>query len=363
MKFISFLIICFVTVLNGSAQDLNLETGLDSAVNETSGLLFLNNTLITHNDSGNSNELYDIDTSTGAVTRTVIVTNASNIDWEDLTHDDTYIYIGDFGNYYGSRTDLKIYRVAISDYFNNTTVSADIINFSYSAQTDFSPSPMDTNLDAEGLIHYNDKLYIFSKNWIDGNTNIYELPKAPGTYSLSITDTITAQGLISGATYNSLDNSIMLCGYGTDGSFLIQLNAFNSGLFSNGNIIKTVVNIPESYSFQIEGITPINATDYYVSAEGNSNAAPGLFSFNSATLTIKDILGDDPVLFYPNPAEDTIILNYEGLETEIYTITGELLKISNSKEIDISSLASGAYFIKIKKAGSLKAIMKRLIIK
>ena len=43
-----------------SSQQLTLETSLDAALNETSGLLYLNNTLITHNDSANTNQLFDI---------------------------------------------------------------------------------------------------------------------------------------------------------------------------------------------------------------------------------------------------------------------------------------------------------------
>jgi hypothetical protein len=362
MKYVSLIIIFLIAFLNASAQELALETSLDASVNETSGLLYINNTLITHNDSGNTNQLYDIDTTTGLVARTVSITNATNTDWEDITHDDTYIYIGDFGNNQGNRTNLKIYRIAIADYFNNSSVTAEIINFSYSSQTNFTPSPMATNFDAEGLIHYNNMLYVFSKNWLDGNTNIYELPKVPGTYSISTMDTIVAQGLVSGATHNTLDNSIILCGYGASGAFLIQLSAFNSGLFSNGTIIKTVVNIPENYSFQIEGIALINATDYYVSAEGNSNVAPGLFSFSSSPLSLEDAIGDHPILFYPNPAEGTIILNVKGFETEIYTIAGELVQTSDKKEIDISALATGTYLVKIKDSKSGNTTTKRLIV-
>ena len=146
------LILCFnlflvLSFLGINAQQFTLEISLDATVNETSGLLYINNTLITHNDSANTNQLFDIDTTTGNVTRTVTITNATNVDWEDLTKDDTYIYIGDFGNYEGDRTDLKVYRIAISDYLNNSSVTADVINFSYADQTDFTTSPFATNFD------------------------------------------------------------------------------------------------------------------------------------------------------------------------------------------------------------------------
>jgi hypothetical protein len=361
MKSITFIIIFFIVLFTGSAQQLTLETSLDAAVNETSGLLYLNNTLITHNDSANTNQLFDIDTSTGIVTRTVTITNATNADWEDLTHDTSYIYIGDFGNNLGNRTDLKVYRISIADYFNSTSVTADVINFSYSNQTDFTPSPLATNFDAEGLIHYNNMLYVFSKNWLDGKTNIYELSKAPGTHSISLMDTIESIGLISGATHNTYDGSIMICGYDFNGAFIIQLSAFNSGLFSNGNVIKTSVSVPANYSPQIEAIIPISATEYYVSAEENSPNASGLFSFNVSTLNI-EIYDNSSISLYPNPAQNEITLSHANCETKIYAITGQLVKTSAAKKIEISDLTSGIYLVKIKETGSRNSVIKRLVI-
>lgn len=287
-KFINFTFLSLFIVLNGFSQQLTLETGLDASVNETSGLLYLNKTLITHNDSGNTNQLFDIDTLTGAVTRTVTISNAKNVDWEDLTHDDTYIYIGDFGNNNGNRTDLKIYRISINDYFNKTSVTADVINFSYSNQTVFKSKPFNTEFDAEALTHYNDNLYIFSKNWRDDITHIYKLSKLPGSYNISAIDSIETEGLISGASYNAHSDSIILCGYG-DGAFIIELKGYREGLFSNGSIDRISITQPENYSAQIEAIIPINANEYYLSAEKSlSNAPSGLFKFNTSIIASKE---------------------------------------------------------------------------
>ena len=141
---------------------------LPNPVIETSGLIFLNDKLITHNDSGNEPALFELDTVSGEITRKVIIRNATNVDWEDICYDDTYIYIGDIGNNSGSRTDLKIYRVSITNYLDaaNDTVSADTIQFNYSDQSDFTPGSNQTNFDAEALISLGDSLYIFTKNTI-----------------------------------------------------------------------------------------------------------------------------------------------------------------------------------------------------
>ncbi|WP_426430625.1 T9SS type A sorting domain-containing protein [Winogradskyella sp. HB-48] len=355
-------VLWFLSFFCINAQQFTLETALDTTVNETSGLLYINNTLITHNDSANTNELFDIDIATGNVIRTVTVTNATNIDWEDLAQDGTYIYIGDFGNYQGDRTDLKVYRIAISDYLNNTSVTADVINFSYADQSDFTTSPFATNFDAESLIHYNNTLYVFTRNWLDGNTNVYELPKTPGTHSITMIDNITAGGLVSGATFNTLSNEIIITGFDSNGAFLIELSGFNSGLFSNGGVTKTSIAVPANYSFQIEGIYPINANEYYITAEENGALQSALYSFNTSTLSL-DKTELTPFSFYPNPASTEIILSEDNLQTKIYAVTGQLVKTSNKKQIDVSDLNSGIYLITIEDVADKSITRKHLVIK
>ena len=91
---------------SSQGQDLTRLTSLDSTVFESSGLVYLNHRLITHNDSGDEPALYEIDTINGEVLRKVILRGALNRDWEDICADSKYIYVGDFGNNYGSRKDL-----------------------------------------------------------------------------------------------------------------------------------------------------------------------------------------------------------------------------------------------------------------
>ena len=85
-------------------------TSLNDLVSESSGLLFLNDKLITHNDSGGSNNLYEVDTLDGSISKTIKIKNSTNKDWEDIAVDSKYIYIGDFGNNNGNRKDLLIYN-------------------------------------------------------------------------------------------------------------------------------------------------------------------------------------------------------------------------------------------------------------
>ena len=106
-----FNIILFCSILCVSAQQFTLETDLSASVSETSGLLYLNNTLITHNDSATTNQLFDVDAETGSVTRTVTITNVTNTDWEDLTHDDTYIIFLSGSNVFLPKINLCFFTI------------------------------------------------------------------------------------------------------------------------------------------------------------------------------------------------------------------------------------------------------------
>ena len=171
---------------------------LPNQVEETSGLLYYNNKIITHNDSGNDANLYEIDPENGEIIRVVTVANATNIDWEDLGQDDTYIYIADIGNNNGNREDLKIYKILKSDFISSTNVTSQEITFSYEDQTDFSSQPNNSNFDAEAICVYQDQILIFTKNWLDFKTNTYVIPTGLGDYSAEKVSSYDAQGLITG---------------------------------------------------------------------------------------------------------------------------------------------------------------------
>lgn len=133
MKRVIIITSFILSTFNAIAQITDIEEKFDLPIilNESSGAIFFNDKLIIHNDSGNENKLYELDTNSRVITRTVTVTNATNVDWEDITQDNTSIYIGDIGNNNGDRNDLKIYKINKSDYLISNNVTAEIINLSY----------------------------------------------------------------------------------------------------------------------------------------------------------------------------------------------------------------------------------------
>jgi len=350
-----------LTITNTFAQDYHIADKflMPTVLEETSGLVFFNGRLITHNDSGNSPQLYELDTLSGAITRTVTISNASNVDWEDIAQDDEYLYIGDIGNNNGTRTDLKIYRVSKSEYESSTSVIADVINYSYADQDNFTHNPHNTNWDAESLVVWEDKLFIFSKNWVDNEVNLYVIPKVPGTYSAEIESNYNIQGLLTAATVSS-DNVLFLLGYTTSlVPFFIVVSDIdlseNNDIFNNSSYLK-YTNVL-SYGNQTEGICFVSRSSsehhLFISCE-KETVSGTTFPAKLRTLDFKsDVIGleteslqESLFSFYPNPFIDRISLNQEVDKISLFTILGKnILSKENCKHIDTKNFPKGVYFI------------------
>ena len=250
-------------------------TNLSSKVDETSGLINFNNRLITHNDGGDSPNLYEISISTGDVIRTVAVTNAINVDMEDIAQDENYIYLCDVGNNSNNRKDQTIYKISKTDYLAKENVNAEIITISYNEQTDFTKTNRTTNFDAEAVISVGSSLFLFTKNWGDLNTSVYKIPKVKGNYKLTKIDNYSINGLITGADYNINTNTIVLTGYSNFKPFIVKLTDFSQNNPLDGKVEKKSINV--NGSAQIEGISANPDNSYYLSAEGSLGLPPVLY--------------------------------------------------------------------------------------
>ena len=341
------------------SQSISTLTNLSSETSETSGLLCINNQIITHNDSGGEAALYQIDSLTGIVLRKVIIENATNTDWEDICADETSIYIGDFGNNVGNRTDLKIYKININDYLDNDTILAEVIDFEYADQINFDNQLFTTNYDAEALISLNDSLYIFSKNWANTSSFVYALPKDSGNYEISAIDTLENTGFITGASLSPNSNKLILTNYSLFNASIIEVENFHSGIFSNGIINKYTISVPGSH--QIEGVCTLSEYDYILSAESNSSNDAILYK-----LTTYDVsLIESPILteIYPNPCRDRLYINKQNIDhLDIYTVSGEHLLRTNTNPINLSNFIKGAYILKYTEKGTLLSKSYRFVI-
>ncbi len=360
-KLLGLLFVLLCPILHAQIKNIVSKYDLPSTVSETSGLLFYKGKLLTHNDSGDAANLYEIDTLSGNITRTIEVSNASNVDWEAITQDENYVYIGDFGNNNGNRQDLKIYRILKSDYDNNTSVSSEVIAFSYEDQEDFTTNPYNHDFDAEAFTVHNNQLILFTKNWASSTVSAYTIPKDVGNHTATKIAHYNVQGLITDAAYNPEDNSFLLCGYNRQGNPLLVYvpNITIDNLF-DGTIERTDITTSVGLASQIEGLTHIEGNTYFLSRERVNRTVNGipiqlnqrLFRFNNgsfetlsnSSFTLKSID------IYPNPSKDMIYIS--GIDVAQVFITDSngkniLKQKKSSNQIRIGELTTGVYFLKI----------------
>ncbi|RRQ48578.1 T9SS C-terminal target domain-containing protein [Maribacter algicola] len=274
MKYVTAFLFLIVSVLKAQ-QTVSVVGVLDTEINETSGLLFFNDRLITHNDSGNEPVLYEMDTTSLAITRRITITNAENKDWEALAQDATYIYIGDFGNNVGTRTDLVIYRIEKSDYLASDQVQAEVIEFSYEDQVDYSDTG-NSDWDAEAFISLDNTLVVFTKQWQSLGSVAYAIPKTIGNHTATRIDSINEVGLVTDAVYNSSKSELYLLGYSSILTpFLIKFSGSDSTNLFNGEAERFDIGLQ---FVQTEGITQINSTDFYITSEFFSRQTPSITS-------------------------------------------------------------------------------------
>jgi len=169
-----------------SDSDLKTLYSLPKKLKEVSGITYFPSSklIYTLEDSGNKNAIYAINQE-GKLDKTITITNAKNVDWEDITKDEAgNIYIGDFGNNDNERKDLCIYKVNKSQ-LNKEQASAEYkISFSYPEQTEFPPKKKEMFYDVEGFFEYQNYFYLFTKNrskGFDGTAFIYKIANKPGT--------------------------------------------------------------------------------------------------------------------------------------------------------------------------------------
>ena len=277
---------------NPTNYSLNLVANLSDTLSENSGLVWADGKLYTFNDSGSGTKVYEV-MANGVIIRTIHIANATNVDWEAMTSDSTYFYLGDFGNNNGNRTDLCIYRLLKSEMINNTidTVIAEKMNFKWDDQLDFTSAYNANDFDCEAFYATEDSLFLFSKNWVDLQTKCYGLPNYwTDTLNAAFLSQFNVDGLLTDACRDTATNRTYLLGYKNNGnnfytSFIWCLWDHTSNFIFSGNKRRIEIGNVLTVS-QTEGITLSDNGTGYVSAEKVVNiiTIPAkLFTFNFTT--------------------------------------------------------------------------------
>ncbi len=316
------------------------------------------------NDSGNRPDLFFTDED-GKIVKRQCLAEVSNIDWEEVSYAEGYIYIGDFGNNRNKRKDLVIYKYTISETDSTTYYSE--IHFKYADQKEFAPDDERMNYDLEAMVVYNDSIFLFTKNRTEpftGYTYQYGMPARGGHYNLTRLDSFKTgtEGKwdywwISAATLSPNKKTLVLLGYDKMWTF----ENFKGSHFLRG---KSTTYQFEALS-QKEGITFLDDNHLMITDERNRYGGGDVFHCNLPKKTeITELaLSVDQELpeLTLNSKEftDSIQVHFSAAYSgkvlwEIYTTNGERITAGNkimtagdTLNIDGSKLPPGGYVLNI----------------
>jgi hypothetical protein len=161
------------------------------------------------NDSGNPSVIYQIDTK--GIISAKYPLKIKNRDWEALTGDEHYFYVGDIGNNNGQRKDLSIYKISKKDLGQGEIFS---LNVSYVGNQPGLNATLNHDFDAEALLAVNDHLVLFSKSWKTDLLKVYLLDKFQLKQHVKPYVTVSnLPGIITGAAYDPVTKQYILVGY------------------------------------------------------------------------------------------------------------------------------------------------------
>jgi hypothetical protein len=168
------------------------QLSVDPKLKEISGIEFdKKKCLWAINDGGDDPKLYRLGED-GAIEKEILVTNAKNIDWEDMTQNKFgHFFLGDFGNNKNDRKWLTIYKIENPIDIKTETTEAEIIKFTYPEMDGTPITPNKRNFDLEAFVEYKRHLYLFTKNRtepFDGITNVYKVGDHAANFDAQLID-------------------------------------------------------------------------------------------------------------------------------------------------------------------------------
>ncbi len=159
--------------------------------------------------------------------------SAKNVDWEALESDGRFLYLGDFGNNRGNRTDLKILKISLKELWgplnidslmqvrssdalriDRSTMHWTEITFEYPKQNNFKARKLH-NFDCEALLIDGERILLLSKNWKNLACTMYQLPNKGGSFLAETVGTFNPKFLVTDATF--WKDRIAVCGYAPSG--------------------------------------------------------------------------------------------------------------------------------------------------
>lgn len=279
---------CLLWSCNPKAQDspksddLKVEFTLPKKLKEISGITFSKDrqTIWAIEDQGNKNVVYGLNTK-GEQIADVLVENAENRDWEDITADPQgNIYIGDFGNNDNDRQDLSILKLDLQNPNQKTAKAIQTTKFHYGGQTEFPPKKSNWLYDCEAFVEMNGNFYLFTKNrskGFDGTFLVFQVPNREGDFEAKLIGKLKLDGkygdaAITSAAINSTKDKIILLNHKN----IRVLTGFTADDFSAAKIEK----IPLNHNSQKEAVVFRDDKTLLIADERDKQTGGNVYQFS-----------------------------------------------------------------------------------
>jgi hypothetical protein len=254
-KYVSAATALLLMACSNSPQLITDPALLPAASSETSGLVCTASGFLSINDSGHAAELQQLDP---ALRLSRIPLPLSQLDWEALTSDSGHLYIADSGNNAGNRQQGQIHRLGYNH--NTGAVSVDgTLTYRFADYPSSPPRPYQHDFDAEALAYADGSLWLFSKSWHSGISQVYQLdPQATTEQTLRAQARIAdLPGLVTDATYLPQSQIFVLTGYQNYQHQLLRFalqSEFDAFVAVTDRQFKLLTVIPLPRAGQLEGI-------------------------------------------------------------------------------------------------------------
>lgn len=264
-----------------SQEDLKTEFSLPKKLKEVSGIALSQDqkTIWAIEDAGNKNVVYGLNIQ-GELVNDVLVENAENNDWEDITKDTAgNIYIGDFGNNENDRQNLSILKLDLKNDSQKSTKVIQTTKFHYEGQTEFPPKKSNLLYDCEAFVEKDGSFYLFTKNrskGFDGTFLVFQIPNKEGDFEAKLIGKLKLEGgysdaAITSAAINSKNEIVLL----THKNIHV-LSGFTANDFNSAKIQK----LPLNHNSQKEAIVFVDDKTLLIADEKDKKEGGNVYQFS-----------------------------------------------------------------------------------
>lgn len=263
-----------------SQEDLKTEFSLPKKLKEVSGIALSQDqkTIWAIEDAGNKNVVYGLNRQ-GELVNDVLVENAENNDWEDITKDAAgNIYIGDFGNNENGRQNLSILKLDLKNDSQKSTKVIQTTKFHYEGQTEFPPKKSNLLYDCEAFVEKDGSFYLFTKNrskGFDGTFLVFQIPNKEGDFEAKLIGKLKLEGgysdaAITSAAINSKNEIVLL----THKNIHV-LSGFTANDFNSAKIQK----LPLNHNSQKEAVVFVDDKTLLIADEKDKKEGGNVYRF------------------------------------------------------------------------------------